>query len=258
MQPTRDAVAKRSAGGLHLWWGASSTSGPRCRARPAGGPVDFFPRRAKRVEKRSMGAKPAVQVATCWGGPQEKKKKSRSEAECFFFSCGGQSPGRRAASAHDEGECWSPRSGDATQFFFSRARQCHAEKKLCCKAIPPRRAPQAQDGPPRTPTAGWGSAGVFATAKTRRQRLRAALRPPKPAQVMEHHRSVSPESCFGKVPLSRQFSEITFRWRAKRRHEVEPAAKPARHKKTGAMAPVFSAWRGDYSAGGISFRSLST
>lgn len=39
-----------------------------------------------------MGAKPAVQVATCWGEPQEKKKKSRSEAECFFFLVGGNAP----------------------------------------------------------------------------------------------------------------------------------------------------------------------
>ncbi len=68
MPSPRDAEAKRSAGGRHLRWG-------HAEAAP-------------------------VQGAPCWGEPQEKKKKCRSKAECFFFSCGGQSPGP-SGGTHD-------------------------------------------------------------------------------------------------------------------------------------------------------------
>lgn len=39
-----------------------------------------------------MGAKPAVQVATCWGEPQEKKRRAGAKRSAFFFLVGGNAP----------------------------------------------------------------------------------------------------------------------------------------------------------------------
>ena len=135
-----------------------------------------------------------MQVATCWGKPSSRPPQARSKATGGGIARWGQSP-PRLAERKTTRFLRSPQSGDVVLIAKQARPQVETGGELVC------RHDGAVKGGVRRPQAD----------PAREAPTGAECKPVGRAGQAQPDRKVTSESDFGKVPLSRQFTGVTFR-----------------------------------------------